>query len=179
MIKNALIRSARQGDAVKIARIYVDSWRSVYKKILPPSFLRRLNHSSMVQSVHKGLAATENIYLIAEDAHGAPIGYICGGPERSGISIYQSEVYELYLFPVFQRHGIGRQLLSALASKLYQSDFFSLMVWVLASNPNHRFYEKAGGLYLGSKPISFAGQKLHTASYGWADITLALIDETT
>jgi hypothetical protein len=51
------------------------------------------------------------------------------------------------------------------------------MVWVLASNPNHRFYEKTGGLYLGAKSITFAGKKLQAAAYGWIDISLAFKDK--
>ena len=118
-----------------------------------------------------------NIYLVAEAQHGAPIGYICGGPARSGNPMYQSEIYELYITPGFQRRGTGRRLLSALAYNLYHRDYYSLIVWVLASNPNHRFYEKTGGLYLGARTISFAGKRLQAAAYGWIDITLALFDD--
>ena len=178
LINQTIIRAAHPADARTIARIHVDSWRAVYKGILPEPYLRRLNHSYMVQSVKRGLTALENIYLIAEDSRGAPMGYICGGPERSGHPIYQGEVYELYVSPAFQRRGTGRQLLSSLASHLDQINFHSLMVWVLASNPNHRFYEKAGGIYLGARTISFAGMKLQTAAYGWIDITLALANDT-
>jgi len=131
----------------------------------------------MVQSVRTGLLSPVNTYLIAEDPGGAAIGYICGGPERSGHLIYQSEVFELYISPGSQRQGVGRRLLSALATHLHDQKFYAMMAWVLASNPNHRFYEKAGGLYLGAKTISFAGKKLQAASYGWVDVTLAFIDE--
>jgi GNAT superfamily N-acetyltransferase len=174
MINDTLIRSAHPGDAGTIARIHVDSWRDAYKAILPRFYLARLTYRHAVQSVQKGLTAPENIYLIAEDPSGAAIAYICGGPERSGHPVYQAEVYELYVSPSFQRQGAGRQLLSALASHLYERHFYTLLVWVLASNPNHRFYEKVGGLYLGAKTISFAGKKLQAAAYGWIDISLAL-----
>jgi GNAT superfamily N-acetyltransferase len=179
MIKDTLIRSAKPGDAGTIARIHMDSWRAVYKDILPRSYLSHLNHGHIVKHIQKGLMDAQNIYLIAEELRGAPIGYICGGPERSGIQIYHSEIYELYITPQFQRQGTGRRLLSALASHLYQRNYYALMVWVLASNPNHRFYEKAGGLYLGARTISFAGKKLQVAAYGWLDITLAHSDNPT
>lgn len=178
MINDALIRLAHPGDAGAIARIHVDSWRAVYREILERSYLNRLKYDEIDKYIRKGLRDPENIYLIAEEQRGVPIGYICGGPERSGNQIYQSEVYELYITPGFQRHGTGRRLLSALASNLYQRNFYSLIVWVLASNPNHRFYEKAGGLYLGAKTILFAGKKLQAAAYGWIDITLAIVDKT-
>lgn len=177
MINQTIIRSAHPSDAGAIARIHVESWRAVYKGILPQPYLCRLNDSRMVQSVKRGLMTPGNIYFIAEDSRGAPMGYICGGPERSGHPIYQGEIYELYISPAFQRRGTGRRLLSSLASHLDQIHFYSLMVWVLASNPNHRFYEKAGGIYFGAKTISFAGKKLQAAAYGWIDITLALAND--
>ncbi len=177
MIKDTLIRSAHPGDAPAIAKIHVESWRKVYKKILPPAYLRRMNYGHMAQQIQKGLVDARNTYLIAEGQQGAPIGYICGGPERTGHQIYHSEVYELYITPQYQRQGTGRRLLSALASSLHQQRFYALMVWVLASNPNHRFYEKTGGLYLGAKTIFFAGLKLQAAAYGWIDITLAFHED--
>jgi GNAT superfamily N-acetyltransferase len=177
MINDTLIRTAQPGDARTIARIHVDSWRSVYKSILPGFYLTRLNHGQIFQAVRRGLMAPEFIYLMAEDSRGTPMGYICGGPERSGHQIYHSEVYELYISPAFQRRGAGRQLLSTLASRLYERDYYALLVWVLASNPNHRFYEKTGGLYLGARTISFAGKKLKAAAYGWIDITMAFMDD--
>lgn len=176
MINETLIRRAHPGDAGVIARIHVESWRSVYRAILPQSFLSHLNYGRMEKFILNGLLDPETIYLIAEEQGGTAVGYICGGPERSNNSIYQSEIYELYVVPGFQRHGFGKRLLSALAYNLYQRKFYSLMVWVLASNPNHRFYEKSGGLYLGAKTIAFAGKRLQIAAYGWIDISLAIID---
>ena len=178
MIKDALIRNAQTDDAGTIAKIHVDSWRDVYKGILPETYLRRMNYGQMVQSVRTGLLSRANIYLVADDPDGGSIGYICGGPERSGHPIYQSEVYELYIAPEFQRRGVGRRLLSALATRLHNRRFYAMMVWVLASNPNHRFYEKSGGLYLNVRTISFGGRRLKAAAYGWIDITLAFIDDT-
>jgi GNAT superfamily N-acetyltransferase len=177
MIDETLIRRAHPGDAGAIARIHVDSWRAVYRNILPRSFLSSLNHGRVERSILSGMLDSEIIWLVAEEKRGVPVGYICGGPQRFNNQIYQSEVYELYVAPGFQRHGFGRRLLSALAHHLYQRRSYSLMVWVLASNPNHRFYEKAGGLYLGASTIAFAGKKLRAAAYGWIDISLAFIDQ--
>ncbi len=176
MIKDALIRSAHPEDAGTIAKIHVDSWRAVYEGILPESYLLRLNYGQMVQSVRTGLLSPANNYLVAVDPDGGPIGYTCGGPERSGDHIYNSEIYELYIDPGFQRQGLGKRLLSALAKRLHDQKFYAMMAWVLASNPNHRFYEKTGGLYLGARTISFAGKKLQAAAYGWVDVTLAYTD---
>jgi len=176
MINDTVIRSAHSDDAGTIAKIHVDSWRAAYQGILPDSYLLRLNYGQMVQSVRTGLLSPVNIYLVADDPGCGPVGYICGGPERSGHPIYRSEVFELYIAPGFQRQGVGRRLLSALAAHFHDQQFYTMMAWVLASNPNHRFYEKAGGLYLEVRTITFAGKKLQAASYGWVDVTLAFRD---
>lgn len=178
MIDDTVIRSAHPNDAGTIARIHVDSWRAVYEGILPESYLLQLNYGMMVQSVRTGLLSPVNTYLIAEEPAGGAIGYICGGPERSGDPVYNGEVYELYITPGCQRQGAGRRLLSSLAAHLYNQKFYAMKVWVLASNPNHRFYEKAGGLYLNTRTISFAGRKLQAAAFGWIDITMAFTDDT-
>ncbi len=176
MIRNAHIRSAHPEDAGTIARIHVDSWRAVYRDLLPSSYLSNLDYDQMSKFILNGLLDPQTVCLIAEEQRGMAIGYICGGPERSGNQIYQGEIYELYIVPEFQRIGFGRYLISALASNLFQRNIYSLMVWVLYSNPNRRFYEKVGGLYLGTKSIAFSGKTLQAAAYGWIDITLALID---
>jgi GNAT superfamily N-acetyltransferase len=173
MIDETLIRRAHPGDAGAIARIHVDSWRAVYKNILPWSYLSTLNCERIEKSIMNGLLDTKQIWLVAEEQGGMTVGYICGGPERFNNEIYQSEVYELYVAPGFQRQGFGRRLLSSLARHLYKRNAYSLLVWVLASNPSHRFYEKSGGIYLGAKSIAFAGKKLKAAAYGWIDISLA------
>lgn len=176
MINDAVIRKAHSDDAGAISRIHVESWRAVYRDILPASYLRQLDEGRVVRSVQRGLKSPAYIYLMAEAPGGAPMGYICGGPERTDDPIYRGEIYELYISPCYQRMGTGRKLLSALATELHDRGFYTLMVWVLASNPNHRFYEKTGGIYLGVKTISFAGRKLRAAAYGWVDITLADVD---
>ena len=172
-----LIRLAHPGDAEAIAKIHVDSWRAVYRKILPSSYLNRLSYGRIEKSISNGLLDPDLLCLIAEEREGKAVGYVCGGPERSKNDIYESEVYELYVAPGSQRQGFGRQLLSAIAHDLYQREYYSLMVWVLTVNPNRRFYEKSGGIYLGAESIKFAGTKLQTTAYGWIDMTAAFVNK--
>ncbi|MDJ0784118.1 MAG: GNAT family N-acetyltransferase [Desulfosarcinaceae bacterium] len=170
MINETTIRRAHPGDAGAIAKIHVDSWRSTYKEILPRAFLNNLNHRRIEREICIGLLAPQMLWLVVEEQGGRPVGYICGGPERSNNEIYRSEIYELYVAPGFQRRGFGRRLLSVLADHLYARNFYSIMVWVLAGNPSRRFYEKTGGLYVGAKSIVFAGRPLQAIAYGWFDI---------
>ncbi len=117
--------------------------------------------------------APQTLFLLVESKQGV-VGYISAGPERLQDPVYGAEIYELYLLPQAQRQGLGRQLLANMAQQLHQMGFYTMLVWVLAQNPNRRFYEKCGGIYLRSKSIAFAGQSLRADAYGWIDITLAI-----
>jgi GNAT superfamily N-acetyltransferase len=173
MIRHVTIRSALQSDAHAIARIYVDSWRAAYKAILPGDYLSRLSMDQTVHAVRRNLMDPQTLYLIAEGDQGA-VGYISAGPERGQDPVYTAEIYELYLLPDNQRQGFGRELLAHAARRLYQAGFFTLLVWVLARNPNRRFYEKCGGIYLRTQSIIHAGRRLQVNAYGWIDITMAI-----
>jgi GNAT superfamily N-acetyltransferase len=174
MIHETLIRPATRDDSETIARIYVNSWRNAYREILPQRYLDEgLRIDKVARSVRYALADAHSYYLIAESAR-EPMGYIAAGSQRERDSIYSAELYELYLLPEMQRQGLGKQLLTHMAWRLYDARYYTLMVWVLAQNASRHFYEKCGGLYLGSKAIVFAGKQLQVDAYGWVDITLAM-----
>lgn len=172
MIHPTDIRSARPGDAAQLAKIYVDTWRSAYASLLPRNYLDHMSYSQVGQAMQRALSDPRLCFLVAEGQNQA-IGYISGGAERSRDPIYAAEIYELYMLPEFQHQGAGNRLLAALARILREREFYSLKVWVLSGNPSRRFYERNGGIFLGTKSILFAGRRLKVAAYGWIDITLA------
>jgi ribosomal protein S18 acetylase RimI-like enzyme len=173
MIKNCRIRNARAGDARALAAIHVRCWRATYKGLIPQAYLDQMGDGRTDRAMHRGLLDPGNDYLVAEGQQG-PVGYICGGPERSQDPVYLGEIYELYVLSTYQAQGLGKQLLSAMAHRLYRKKLYSLVVWVLAGNPNRSFYEKCNGIYLRTQSITFAGTKLAAAAYGWIDATLAM-----
>lgn len=173
MIREISIRPARPSDAGAIGRIYVESWRDAYQGILDQEYLDRLNVSEIVRSVRRFLSGAQTLYLIAEDERGA-VGYISAGPERGNDPVYRSEIYEFYLLPGAQRQGLGRAMLACMARQLHEIHFYTLLVWVLSRNPNRRFYEKCGAIYLRSQTIVHAGRNLQVIAYSWVDITMAM-----
>jgi GNAT superfamily N-acetyltransferase len=173
MIRETTIRPARNDDSEAIGQIQVRSWQTTYQRIIPASYLATMDPDQVAQTVRLALMDRRMLYLIAESGP-LPLGYIAAGPSRTPDPIYPAELYELYLLPEIQRRGLGTQLLADMARRLYERHLYSLKVWVLSRNPNRRFYEKRGGIYLGSKPIYFAGRNLRADSYGWIDITLAV-----
>jgi hypothetical protein len=45
----------------------------------------------------------------------------------------------------------------------------SLLVWVLATNPARKFYERLGGQLVYETPTTIAGASLIEVGYGWMD----------
>jgi GNAT superfamily N-acetyltransferase len=173
MIRDSYIRPARVDDADSLSHVYVESWRTAYRNIFPQSYLDGLSSGMVARTMRRNLMDTRSLCLTAACSDSL-LGYIWAGSRRGNEYIYSAEIYELYLLPEAQRQGIGRQLLTRMAERLHQARYYSLMVWVLSRNPSRRFYEKCGGIYLHTKPIIYAGQRLKADAYGWIDITLAM-----
>lgn len=160
------VRPARAADAQALADLYVQSWRDTYLGIIPPDYLYGMSIEKQAQEFYRELTDRRVFGYVAE-RRGRAVGFVTGGPERSGDSIYSGEIYSLYVRKTCQRRGIGSRLLTTLASEFLRHDLHSLLVWVLSENPFRHFYEKRNGLFLRSHRTPFAGVLLDLAAYGW------------
>lgn len=169
------IRIAVPADAPAIARVHVDSWRTTYRELINDEFLANLSYECRAQSWAKTLidSNADSLLYIAADEAGKIIGFASAGPEHTGETDYQSELYAIYLLQQAQGQGIGRKLIQTAAGELLERRFLSMLVWVLKDNrPSRRFYEAVGGEYLYEKPIGIGGQNLIEVAYGWKDLHL-------
>ena len=66
-----------------------------------------------------------------------------------------------------QARGVGRNLFDAVQGALHDQGRTSLVVWVLASNPNRAFYERMGGRIVSRQPIRLGGAPVQEVAYGW------------
>ena len=165
------IREAQIADAPAIARVHVDSWRSTYRGIVPDDYLAQLSYSQREQYWRRWInAGHEKQFLYVAQDEGNIVGFALGGPERSRNSIYDGELYVIYVLEAHQRKGIGRLLVSQVARSLLQQGIESMLVWVLADNPSRRFYERLGGEPVAEQNISIGGAELKEVAYGWRDI---------
>lgn len=166
------IREADANDAAAIAKVHVDSWRTTYIGILPDGYLANMSYEGRERAWRNNFnkrGRREFVY-VAEEEKGEIVGFASGGPERSGDSPYQGELYAVYFLKNFQRQGIGRQLSLAVARRLLQTGYDSMWVWVLAQNPSRGFYEALGGEVVSEKSIEVGGAKLAEVAYGWKDL---------
>ena len=167
------IREANPADAGPIARVHIDTWRTAYSGIVPAEYLAGLSHGDRESRWDEILTtdrpATSN--FVAETEEGEVVGFAGGGPEREACRTYRGELYAIYLLDKYQRRGVGRGLVSAVAQRLLIDGIDSMLVWVLKDNhPACRFYESVGGENVDQKTIAIGGTDLVEVSYGWRDI---------
>lgn len=165
------IRTANAHDAAAIAKVHVESWRTTYKGIVPDDFLASLSYEQREQLWRQIFTdpSRSNLVYVAEDERGSIVGFISGGPERTGETLYTSELDAIYLLAPYQGQGIGRRLAVTLVNRLIQEGMTSLLVWVLAANPARKFYERLGGQLVYEKPTAIGGTSLIEVAYGWQD----------
>ena len=166
-----VIRPSQKDDVPAMSRVYVRTWQETYLGVVPYGYLYAMSAPELEQGFSNEQQSRQVISYVAEDAGGV-IGFISGGYERKADTIYNGEIYALYVLKSYQRQGIGTKLVSALAAQLNHFGIYSMLVWVLVQNPYRRFYAKLNGMYLRNHRIPFAGEVIDVAAYGWLDTSL-------
>ena len=170
---NVTIRAADQADGGPIARVHIDSWRTTYEGIVSAEYLAGLSYRDRESRWNEALT-TDHLatgIFVAETAGGDVVGFADGGPEREGNRTYRGELYAIYVLQEHQNRGLGRHLVSAVAQRLLDDGFSSMLVWVLEDNRRAcRFYESLGGEWVARKTVAIGGADLKEVSYGWRDI---------
>jgi ribosomal protein S18 acetylase RimI-like enzyme len=168
------IRFATPSDAMDIANVHVETWRSTYRGMMPDSLLDNLS-----------LATRGNFWLgylkkppegafviVVEDEIGEIAGFANAGPPRPEVQDYDSELYAIYIMEKEQGRGTGRKLVEATARELGRRGTKSMMLWVLKDNePSRRFYEALGGQLLDEQQFELGEATLVEVGYGWQDIS--------
>lgn len=154
-----------------MSRVYVQTWQETYLGVVPYGYLYAMSAPEFERGFSSEQQSKQVISYVAEDS-GRIVGFISGGYERQSDTIYNGEIYALYVLKNCQRKGIGTKLVSALAASLNHFGIYSMLVWVLMENPYRRFYEKLNAMYLRNRRLPFAGEVIDVAAYGWPDTSL-------
>lgn len=165
------IRKARAADLHGIAEVLVATWRSTFADMLPGAFLDAMTVEEQMQRHRRRMLAPEASYFVAAHRQdGRIVGIAGSGPSRVPRMPYGAELYSLYVLDAFQGFGIGKGLVRAAAFEAVQRDHRSMLVWVLADNPNRRFYSRLGAVPVGRAPVSIGGVTLGQVGYAWDDL---------
>ena len=167
------VRRAIVTDSPAIARIQVDSYRTAYAGIMPQPYLDQFTYEEETQDWVEILThQPDEIVYVAENDAGTVIGYALGRLQRDQPIPYDCTLVAMHIPPDFQRQGVGRKLLAALAAHCQGLGCQSLWLQVLEKNTNARaFYERLGGQLLPEiETFEVDDQKITEVIYAWADI---------
>jgi ribosomal protein S18 acetylase RimI-like enzyme len=166
-----MVRPAVLDDAAAIARVHVASWRTTYQGLLPDDFLSSLSEESYSDRWRRVIGDGLSRVFVVGDEDQEIVGFASCGRERAGETGFAGELYAIYILDRAQRHGHGRELVSAAASALREMKLADMIVWVLRDNSAARhFYERLGGAYVRSQPITLGTTTLEEVSYGWRSL---------
>lgn len=170
-----LIREAKQSDAACIARVQIDVWRTTYKGILPDSYLTSLDCEKKARRWQQILEPNESDFaFVAENKDGQIVGFASAGRNQDSDRDFAGELYTIYLLENYQRYGIGKLLVSAVAKRFIEQEIFSMLLWVLAENQFRAFYESLGGERVAEKEVVIGDSPLVEIAYGWNDLETLL-----
>lgn len=168
----ARIRAAHTAEATTIAHVHDACWHMAYAELLPPIVLRsslRVDRERLWARL-LSIPPEQRCAFVAEDA-GAIVGCAWGDPEESGDPHYRAELLGLYLLPAYQRCGLGRRLVAAVAATFQWQGYRSMILWALAENiAARRFYEALGGQLLCERDTLLGGLPVPEVAYGWPDL---------
>jgi ribosomal protein S18 acetylase RimI-like enzyme len=163
------IRRARVDDAVAIARVRVESWRTTYRGVIPQSYLDAMSVEASATLWDRTLSAQSerSQVFVAEDADGV-IGFAAGVVLPEPKHGFDGELAAIYLRPEFQRQGLGSRLAGVVAAALAGQRATGMIVWVLAANKAAReFYVALGATQIIEQPFEWDGLDLVETGYGW------------
>ena len=135
--------------------------------MLPADFLASLDETGYADRWRRFIGDGSTRAYVVED-EGVAVGFASGGRERAGEAGYTGELYAIYVADGFQGRGHGRELVRAVVAGLREMGLEDMIIWVLRDNtPARTFYERLGGAYVRSQPITIGSAALEEVSYGW------------
>ena len=173
-----IFREATAADAVAIARLHAESWRSAYRGIFSDDFLDHRVHQERKKSWQARFSGDEShpFFVLLAENNARLAGFACTFPEKD--PIWGSYLDNLHVAPGLTGQGIGRSLLSEVVRRLERNGTRGgLYLWVVEQNHRAReFYEKAGGTVVGSElHIMPDGQSVVALRCHWPDTRRLLL----
>ncbi|WP_273852352.1 GNAT family N-acetyltransferase [Guptibacillus spartinae] len=162
------IRKATKDDALAIATVHVNSWRTTYQVLIPEDYLNSLDIQIREARWQKMIEAGSTIFVAVDQ--GEIMGFATGGQNRSETYQYDGELYAIYLLKEAQRKGAGKKLLCSVAKELKKESCHSMLVWVLNGNPASQFYQSFQPIEIAQEEIEIAGKKLYETAFGWSNL---------
>jgi ribosomal protein S18 acetylase RimI-like enzyme len=163
-----IIRPGVPADLPQVASLKVTSWDDTYRPLLGSALVDQLldveEHRSTIQ---RDLERREAFLLVAEGSDGDVEGFALSYLDDAGEPFLES----LHVRPRLRGAGIGAALLSATATRWTAGGFGSMSLHVVAPNAGaRRFYERFGGVVVGTLDHDWLGTPVQLVVYRWPDL---------
>ncbi len=169
-----IIRSARIGDAARMAKVYVEAWRDAYPILLPARTLAQMSVERWTHQFSGTIARGREIVLVAEDQKMGIVGLATGGPaiDRNVLigTLGACEIFALYVSADFSGRGAGSGLLRSMLRQFADRGAPAAFAWMLRGNPSRFFYERMGAKLAARKAERRFGAVIHLEAYAWNDL---------
>jgi GNAT superfamily N-acetyltransferase len=162
------LRRAVIEDAPAIARVYVDTWRSAYRGLVPREYLLSLDYEEEARGCRQFLEG--DVYprmLQVAEIGGEIIGYASAGPNDDEPKDYEAEVYEIFARGEYSGQGVGTRLMQRAADWCQSMGYSSVVIWCWKDNPFGGFYRSLGGKVVHTCTQSLAGTEYDVLVFGW------------
>jgi ribosomal protein S18 acetylase RimI-like enzyme len=158
------IRQADRQDALHIAAVHVETWRTAYPRLLPESVLAGLSVEAERAGWERLLSGgpTETWVGLIE---GIIVGWaVLGQPRDDDLDpALVQELHGLYLLPRFWGRGVGWTLCQTAEERMRERGAQTAVLWVHEHNQRaRRFYERRAYHLETGKPKALAYEGLQT-----------------
>jgi len=148
---DASVRPARPEDAEEIARIQLGTWRTAYRRLLPPAGLSAVTEEDAAARWRQAVAAPpspRHRVLVALEQHWR-VGFAAAGPADPEDAPPEGPaplaVATLLVEPRWGRRGHGSRLLASVVDHARADGFATAVVWLLERDTASRaFFTSAG-----------------------------------
>ncbi len=140
-----VLRTAKPGDEMDVARVHVRSWQAAYRKLLPDEYLDGLrpeDRAARYTFADLDPLAPQTTVAVVE---GGIAGFVTTAQSRLEALPDFGELCALYVDPDHWGTGIGVALVASARDRLYRLGYRNAFLWVMAGNERAaRFYERDG-----------------------------------
>lgn len=151
-----------EDDYEAVGSVYVKSWQTAYRGIVPQRYLDKLTHDRWGTVLRAEPSASLGMFL-----DGQVIGTSSVSADRDGEREGYGEIVSIYLLPQYVGQGHGRALMQATLAKLGQEGYTDVCLWALTQNVRARgFYEHMGFARTGRvQREQIGGEPLEVSEY--------------
>jgi len=158
------IRHARPQDAAALSGVFDAAWREAYQGMIPDLALRKMIARRGPRWWRSAVGRGRPLVVL--DIGEAVAGYASYGRCRSGTTLADGEIDELYMAPECQGIGFGARLFKAVRNDMGNRGARRILVWALADNERAcAFYQGLGGRPVAQTTEHIAGVPLGKTAF--------------